>query len=98
MQKGSHRIGWGQETVLAVQSFHIRVKLREAMEAYRARTGVKLTYASLAELTGLSEATLQSLSSRPEYNPRLTTIATLCAVLGCNPGTLLELEGGGDEG
>jgi len=63
------------------------------MEAHRARTGVRLTYAALAEATGLSEATLQSLATRPSYNPRLSTIARLCDALGCAPGDLLELSG-----
>jgi DNA-binding Xre family transcriptional regulator len=83
-----------QETVLSIQSAHIQVKLREAIEAHRVRTGVRLTYAALAKATGLSEATLQSLAARPNYNPRLSTIACLCEALGCAPGDLLELSGG----
>lgn len=61
------------------------------MEAHRVRTGVKLTYAKLSEETGISEATLQSLAARPNYNTRLSTIACLCAALSCRPGDLLEL-------
>lgn len=71
------------------------MKLREAMDAYRERTGVRLTYASLAQETGIAEATLQSLAARPEYNTRLSTIARLCAALQCRPADLLTLTEGG---
>jgi DNA-binding Xre family transcriptional regulator len=84
------------ETVLSIQDYRISVRLREAMDVYRLRTGTRLTYASLAELTGIAEATLQSLAARPDYNTRLSTIARLCAALGCVPGDLLELSTGGD--
>lgn len=70
----------------------LRVKLREAMEEYRHRTGDRMTYERLARLTGLACATLQSLASRPDYNTRLSTIAKLCLALDCQPGTLLELD------
>lgn len=65
------------------------------MDAYRERTGVRLTYASLAQETGIAEATLQSLAARPEYNTRLSTIARLCAALQCRPADLLVLTEGG---
>ena len=68
------------------------VKLREAMEAYRHRTGARLTYDIIAEQTGISVATLQSLAARPGYNTRLSTIESLCWVLQCTPGDLLELQ------
>ena len=69
----------------------IYVKLREAMEAYRQRTGVRLTYEMIAEHTKISVATLQSLAARPGYNTRLSTIEKLCRDLECAPGDLLEL-------
>jgi DNA-binding Xre family transcriptional regulator len=69
----------------------IYVKLREAMEAYRQRTGVRLTYEAISEHTKISVATLQSLAARPEYNTRLSTIEKLCRELMCSPGDLLEL-------
>ena len=75
----------------------ITVRLRDAMEAHRARTGVKHTYASLAQATGIAEATLQSLAARREYNTRLSTVALLCAALSCQPGELLELSEGSAE-
>lgn len=66
------------------------MKLREVMDAYRDRTGTRHTYATLAQATGIAEATLQSLAARPSYNTRLSTIARLCAVLECQPAELLE--------
>jgi len=69
----------------------IRVKLRDAMEAYRQRTGIKLTYELLAEQTGIALTTLQSLAARPGYNTRLSTIEKLCVALQCSPGDLLEM-------
>lgn len=69
------------------------VKLRDAMDRYRQRTGVRLTYGSLAEITGVAEATLQSLAVRSDYNTRLSTIARLCVALDCTPEELLELQG-----
>ena len=67
------------------------VKLRETMEAYRQRTGVRLTYDIIAERTGIAVTTLQSLAARPGYNTRLSTIEKLCRLLECTPGDLLEL-------
>jgi DNA-binding Xre family transcriptional regulator len=69
----------------------IKVKLREAMENFRQRTGVRLTYDLLAEKTGISVDTLQSLATRASYNTRLTTIDKLCRALDCLPGDLCEL-------
>jgi DNA-binding Xre family transcriptional regulator len=69
----------------------MHVKLREAMEEFRRRTGERMTYEKLAERTGLSRATLESLATRDTYNTRLSTIERLCRVLGCLPGDLLEL-------
>ncbi|WP_350339033.1 helix-turn-helix domain-containing protein [Pseudomonas sp. Y39-6] len=50
-----------------------------------------MTYQTLAEASGLSVSTLQSLAARPTYNTRLSTIARLCVALHCQPGDLLEL-------
>lgn len=76
----------------------IRVKLREAMEAHRSRTGERMTYERLAQATGLSRGTLESLASRPGYNTTLDTIAKLCHALNCEPGALLVLEPDGTDG
>ena len=71
----------------------LRVKLREAMDEHRCRTGERMTYELLAKRTGLSRATLESLATRPTYNTRLSTVEKLCLALGCQPGDLLELTG-----
>jgi DNA-binding Xre family transcriptional regulator len=85
-----------KKLVLSIQYVRLVVKLREAMVAYRRRTGVRLTYASLSRLTGVSKATLQSLGTRRGYNTRLSTVARLCQVLECAPGDLLELTEAGE--
>lgn len=67
----------------------IEVRLREAMERYSARTGERMTYRILAERTGISRSTLESIASRGDYNSSLQTIDKLCEALGCTPGELL---------
>lgn len=59
----------------------IRVKLREGMEMYRLRTGRRLTYAGLAELSGVGEGTLSSIGSRVGYNVTLATVEKICRAL-----------------
>jgi putative transcriptional regulator len=76
----------------------IRVKLREVMEENARRTGERMTYERLSQLTGVSRATLESLASRGSYNTRLSTISKVCVALGCQPGDLLELESEDQEG
>lgn len=68
------------------------VRLRAVMTAYRERTGERLTYAQLAERTGLSQATIESIATRRGYNATLDIIARLCGALECTPAELLELE------
>ena len=68
----------------------LRVKLREAMESYQRRTGKRMTYELMSNLTGLSRPTIESLASRQTYNTRLSTIAKVCRALQCQPGELLE--------
>jgi DNA-binding Xre family transcriptional regulator len=75
----------------------MHIRLREAMEAHRKRTGVRFTYQTLAEASGLSISTLQSLAARPSYNTRLSTIERLCIALGCQPGDLLEVKESADD-
>lgn len=69
----------------------LRIRLREAMDAYRERTGVRLTYKTLAAASGVAVSTLQSLAARPTYNTRLSTVERLCIALQCQPGDLLEM-------
>lgn len=70
----------------------IRVKLRDAIESHRQRTGERITFERLAEMTGLSRQTVESLSSRQGYNTTLGTIDKLCHVLKCHPSDLLIYE------
>lgn len=69
----------------------IVVRLREALEAYEARTGERLTHDELAHLAGLSCSTLDSIASRRDYNPSLRVIEQICVVLRCEPGELLTM-------
>ena len=62
------------------------------MESHRRRTGERMTYERLAQLTGLSRQTLESVASRPGYNSTLDTITKLCRALNCQPGDLLVLD------
>lgn len=69
----------------------MRIKLRQVIDEHQRRTGIRITYEQLAEKTGLSKSTLESLASRDDYNTRLSTIDKLCRALGCTPGDILEL-------
>ncbi|MGD8451606.1 MAG: helix-turn-helix transcriptional regulator [Phycisphaerae bacterium] len=57
------------------------VKLREAMLAYRRRTGRRITYEDLARVTGLAVGTLQSIATRENYHPTLANVEKLCLAL-----------------
>lgn len=69
------------------------VKLRDAMEAYRRRTGERMTYAKLAERTGISQSTLRTIGSDLTYHPTLANVEKICWALDVTPGDLLELIG-----
>ncbi len=69
----------------------IRVKLREAMEAYRLKTGERLTYAKLAEMSGVAQGTLNSIGSRLGYNVTLATVEKICRALDVSFHDLLEV-------
>lgn len=86
----------GRRTCIVNTILMIRVKLREAMDSYRQRTGQKLTYELLAQQTGIALTTLQSLAARPGYNTRLSTIEKICVALKCSPSDLLEMSDDAD--
>ena len=67
------------------------VKLKDAMEEYHRRTGHKITYAHLSEMTGIAKGTLQQIGSRLDYHPTLGNIEKLCRALDVTPGFLLEI-------
>jgi len=68
----------------------IRLRLRECMDSFEARTGERVTYAQVAEAAGLSEATIQSIATRPDYNATIRVLERLCIVLRCSPFELIE--------
>jgi putative transcriptional regulator len=68
----------------------IRIRLKEAIDKLKADTGERVTYEQLAQDTGLSRATIESIASRSSYNASLKVIDTLCEVLRTTPGELLE--------
>lgn len=67
------------------------VKLKDAMEAHRRRTGKRMTYADLAERTGISHATLRTIGSVLAYHPTLANIERICKALDVTPGDMLEI-------
>ena len=69
----------------------IAIKLREAMETYKRRTGKRMTYDILAENTGIGHGTLRTMGSRDDYNATLVTLEKICRALEVTPGDLLEL-------
>jgi DNA-binding Xre family transcriptional regulator len=71
--------------------FRVYIKLREAVLAYKRRTGEKMTYEILAARTGLAKGTLENIGSRRMHSASLSTIAKICGALGITPGDLLEL-------
>ena len=61
------------------------------METYRLRTGERLTYAGLAELSGVGAGTLSSIGSRVGYNVTVETIEKICRALDVPLLDLLEI-------
>ena len=75
----------------------IVIRLREMIRAYEQRSGQKLSYAQLADRSGLARATIESLASRSAYNTTLATIDKLCGALECNLTDLVHYESGVDQ-
>ena len=69
----------------------IVVKLREAMEGYRRRTGERMTYEKLAEVTGIAHSTLRSIGSRLGYTPTFANVEKLCRTLDVPLHDMLEM-------
>ena len=59
------------------------------MAEYSEKHGTKLTYQRLAEMTGISKATLEAIGSRPDYNTTLSVVDSLCQHLECSVEELL---------
>lgn len=71
--------------------YMITIKLRDAMEAHRRRTGDRMTYRKLAALTGISESALRKIGGSLTHHTTLTNVEKLCRALDVSPGDLLEL-------
>ena len=61
------------------------------MQAYKRRTGTKMTYALLAERTGLSPQTFAQIATATNHGATLATIEKICWALDTTPAELLEL-------
>ena len=68
----------------------IVIKLREAVQAYKRRTGKKMTYQILADKTGIAYATLNNMGSNLKYNATLGLLTKICTALETTPDELLE--------
>lgn len=69
----------------------ITIKLKEAMEVYHRRTGQRMTYKKLSEMTGISESTLRKTGSILSYHPTWDNVETLCRTLEVPLHDFLEL-------
>jgi DNA-binding Xre family transcriptional regulator len=66
-------------------SLMLSFDLRKLIDEYEARTGVRMSYQELANLTGISTDTLKSLAARQNYNATLHLIEKISSALGANP-------------
>lgn len=74
----------------APKRLRIRLRLKECVALYEKRTHQRLTYADLADRTGISAGTIQAIAVRGQYNATLLTVQRLCDALGVTPAELLE--------
>lgn len=63
----------------------LKFELKNAMQAYEAKTGIRLTYDELAKITNISSDTLKSIATRPDYNATLKMISEIALVLNIDP-------------
>ena len=70
----------------------IAVQLREAMTDFQQRTGRRITYIRLADLSGLAADTLRAIARRPGYNPSLDTLDRICRALETTPADILAFD------
>ena len=74
----------------------LRFDLRDALQDFEARTGIRLTYEALAERSGVAVDTIKSMATREDYNATLKVISTLADALKCDPLRYLKWEPTGD--
>ena len=70
----------------------VAIKLIEAMQRYKRRTGEKMTYKILADMTDIARPTLHSIGSRRRYNATLATIEKICRALDVPLHDMLEMK------
>lgn len=68
----------------------LRFDLKEAMNAYEAKTGLHLTYDELSRMTEISSNTLKSIATRSDYNVTVKIISEIALALSINPIEFLD--------
>ncbi len=63
----------------------LRFDLKKALNNYEARTGLRLSYGDLSQITGVSINTIKSLATREKYNATLQLISQIANALDINP-------------
>ena len=63
----------------------VKFDIKSALNEFEARTGIRLSYEELSDISGLSIDTIKSLSSRKNYNPTFEIIALIGNALNLNP-------------
>lgn len=63
----------------------LRFDLKALLTDYEARTGLRLSYDELSQMTSASVDTLKSLASRGDYNATLNMLEKISLALGANP-------------
>ena len=69
----------------------IVIKLKEAMLAYGRRSGARLSYEDVSDMTGIPTETLRSIGGRPGYHCSVTRIEILCRALNVPLHDMLEM-------
>lgn len=63
----------------------LKFDLKAMLDDYESRTGVRVSYSALADMSNLSLDTVKSLGSRKAYNATLETISAISNCLGMSP-------------
>lgn len=79
---------------MSIHHMNLRLNLRKLLDTHEAKTGLKVSYAQLSSLTGLSVDTLKSLATRNDYNVTLETVSQIARALKVDPREFLEWTAG----
>ena len=63
----------------------LKFNLKNAMQEYEAKTGLRLTYEELSQMTSISSDTLKSIATRPDYNATLKMLSEVAEALNIDP-------------